>query len=445
MSKRIQGKQNKSSRKPGIIILSAIAILILVFNIIEVGKYMNRKKEAEKYANMDISVSANTPVDLIGLMDSYGVPYSADVPESFYNLLESSLDKDGNLSSSLDLFNLYANKTWQLNGVFRNGITIGEFKRLQNFSIDFTRHKFPSQIKKDMFYPTDEALSGVQIYDYVQSLDNPVIVYSCTANDIFYYFGASPASLTPKKCFNIVSNLNNEAETIGDHVQENLNTLIECNPDSSIYVLGLYLPSDNYALNAVATGVVDKFNKEIKKACELYPRAHYVDVSCLAFCVLSGDFHPNYRGHKVLAAKIGELISNNQSSVENKDKKGHFSIYRTSERTISESELKEMAEKMYLSLSSYHYNPDDYVECAVAFEQALYDNELETMSYTGIETVYTYLKPLLNNDTKAFDKAILVEIAEKKMLNGIIEKENALAPETVKNDKLSYKLTEDVE
>lgn len=440
MSKRRKENQNKRPRKPGIIILSAIVILILVFNIVELGKYMNRKKEAEKYANMEIAINVDRPVNLIGLMDSYGVPYSSEVPNSFYNLLESALDKDGNLSTSLDMFNLYANKTWQLNGVFRNGLTIGEFKHLQNFSIDFTRHKFPSQIKKDMNYPTDEALSDVQIYDYVQSLDNPVIIYSCTANDIFYYFGASPASLTPKKCFDIVSNLNNEAKTIGDHVQGNLNTLLGCNPNSSIYVLGLYLPSDNFALNAVATGVVDKFNKEIEKACESYPNAYYVDVSCLAFCVLPGDFHPNYKGHQVLAAKLGETISQNQHLIGIKDNKDPLLINNTIESTLSESECKDIAEKLNISLSSYHYDPADYVECAVAFEQALYDNDQESLSYTDIETVYTYLKPLLNNDTEAFNKAILVEMAEKKMLYGIIEKENALTPETVKNDKLSYNL-----
>ncbi len=374
-------------------------------------------------------------------MDSYGVPYSAEVPMSFYNLIESALDDNGELSSSLDMFNLYANKTWQLNGVFENGLTIGEFKRLQNFSIDFTRHKFPSKIKDDMFYPTDEVLSDVRIYDYIQSLDNPVIIYSCTANDIFYYFGASPASLTPKKCFEIAENFNKEAESIGNHVQENLDTIFECNPNSCIYVLGLYLPSDNFFLNAVAAGVVDRFNKEIEKACESYSNAQYVDVSCLAYCVLDGDFHPNYRGHQVLAAKLSETISNDyRNTQETIDKQEYSPQSGTPVSALSEQECKDIAGKLNISLSSYDYDPDDYVECAVAFEQALYDNALENLSYIDIEMAYTYLKPLLNNETEAFDKAILVEIAEKKMLYGIIEKENALTPETVKNDKLSYKL-----
>ncbi len=434
-------KTNSRLRKPGIILLFIVVILILVFNVIELGKYMNRKKEAEKYLNMEISVDVDKPVSLVGLMDSYGVPYSSDVPKSFFNMLESNLSSKGMLSDCIDLFNLYANKTWQLNGIFNNGVTIGEFKCLQNFSIDFNKHKFPEQIKKDMDYSTDESVSDVTLFDYVQSMENPVIIYSCTANDIFYYFGASPASLTPKKCFDIAANLNKEAATIGEHVKENLETIINCNPNSKIYVLGLYLPSDNFFLNAVASGVVDKFNKEIKKACEVCPHADYMDVTCLSFCVLPGDFHPDYSGQYILAAKFGEAMSSERlGSAQRTDEIVTGNESAPIESVLTEEECIELADVLFTSLNSYNYSKDDYVECAVAFEQALYDNDMEDLNYKDIEKIYPYLRTRLNNEDGSFDKAMQVEIAEKKMLYGIREKDNALTPDSVKNDKLSYEL-----
>ncbi len=65
MNKKKQVKQNKRPWKSGIIILSVLVILVLVFNIIELGKYMNRKKEADKYADMKITVTVDTPIDLV--------------------------------------------------------------------------------------------------------------------------------------------------------------------------------------------------------------------------------------------------------------------------------------------------------------------------------------------------------------------------------------------
>ena len=410
-----------------------IIILILLINIVGLVKYMKLKNESKKYNNQNISINIDYSVDLVGLMDSYGVPYNKNVTKSFMNILEDSLNESNKLNSSLDLFNLYANKTWQLDGVFDNGVTIGEFNDIKNFSLDFTRHKYPEMIKTGINYEVDSDLENVAIYDYVADLENPVIVYSCTANDLFYYFGASPETLNAEKVYDIWQNLDSEAKALGGHVSGNIDTILNCNSNSRVIVMGLYLPSDNYFLHLAGNGVIDEFNKEIKSACDEYDNVYYLDVTCLAFNVLEGDFHPDQNGQHIMAAKISEVLNSKCKKKLNKNRLNEKSFTYT-----DNSDEKLDVDLIVKTINDSDLPIDDYVEYAVAFEWALYECEIQNIDFQEIQKKYFEIVNCYDETEKEkIEKALNVEIAEKKMLYGIDETVNAMNSEGIQNDKLS--------
>lgn len=416
-----------------------ILFLILVINIQGLVKYMKLKNESDKYSMELLEIDIKDSIDLVGLMDSYGVPYDKNVDKSFMDELKSILKSNEKLNSSLDLFNLYANKTWQLDGVFNNGVTIGEFNLIKNFSIDFTRHKYPHKIKDELNYEIDKEIEDVSIYEYVSNLENPIIVYSCTANDLFYYFGASPETLTVEKCVDIVKNFNKEAKTIGDHVSQNIDTIVECNEHSRIFVLGLYMPSDNYFLNLIGSNVIQKFNSEIKNTCDKHDNVYYVDVTCLAFNVLENDFHPNKNGQHIIAAKLAEGLNEKcKKQIDTTDKQPD----KHKEIELNYSDDKEKPNfninEIYNTMINSGFPMDDYVEFAVAFEWALYKCDLQDISFKEIESNFSsFLVKFDGDERDKMEQALKLEIAEKKMLFGIDETKNAMNPEGIKNDKLS--------
>ena len=171
------------------IILISIIVVILVFFAVEFIKYLTLRTDAKKYQTMDVSIKTTDSLDVVGMLDSYGVPYSPEVDNSFFDIYAEELKKEGKLGSELDLFGLYLNKTWHLDGIFRNGVSIDEMTKMQNFAIDFNRHKYENRFRTDLNYSVSEERGDMTVYDYVAGLDKPVICYSCSANDLFYYYG----------------------------------------------------------------------------------------------------------------------------------------------------------------------------------------------------------------------------------------------------------------
>lgn len=426
--------KKKKGKKAVKIILLILLTAFLVFNVAGLIRYLKLKAESEKYLKKTVDTNIENPVDVVGLMDCFGVPYDEKVSESFMEKLENDLDGKGKLNSSLDLFNLYANKTWQFNGLFQNGVTIGEFYRLQTFSADFTRHKYPDNIKQSLKFESDEKLKDMAIYNYVASLDRPVVVYSCSANDYFYYFNCSPESLTPAKLVDIVKNFRKESRAVADNVAGNIETVLACNPDARILVLGLYMPADNYFLHLFGDGVMGKVNGDIRKACEKYENVTYIDLSCCTFNIIEGDFHPDANGQQIIAVKLAEALNAKpEFPVREGEKNEKEFVYELSDAADLD------VQKIHDTMTGSGLPLDDYVECAVAFEWTLYECELfPVITFLDIEKNYDAIADCFEEEKRQIIKdALDVEIAEKKMLYGIVETDNALNPEEIVNDKMS--------
>ena len=414
------------------LVLLLIILLVVLWNVIQ---YYRLRETAQYYLERTESASVEEPLDLVGLLDSYGVPYSPSVEKSFMGYLEEDLERQGMLSSSLDLYGLYINKTWEVDGIFQNDVTIGEMKTMQNFGMDFVRHKYGKErIREDLVYTCDKEQEDVTVASYYSGLNRPVVLYSCAANDLFYYFGTSLESISLLKVVRIIRNLGNGLALLRQEIKKNMETLTAYNPKAVIMVMGLYVPSDNILLQRAGAIIVDRINGIIEDVCEEYPNAVYVDVSCLSFAVLEGDFHPSEKGQEILYRILMESL------------RQKLAVLRTV-NTVAETDAHEALDMenhvsgAYLNLldfidraSSSH---NDYVETAVAIEQTLRENGIEDIS----EEELIDLKASLPAQTsKVIYEGLEILIIERKIHRGF-----ALAGYTsntnLENDKLGLAYT----
>lgn len=403
-----------------------------------IAKYFRLKLEAEKALDRDIDLAADTDISLLGLLDSYGVPYSPEVRKSFMDYLSENLKAKGKLESRLDLYNLYVNKTWELDGIYENNVTIGELVKLQNFSLDFTRHKYgDGHIRSDLVYSCEERLAKTGIYEYSANMKHPVILYSCSANDLFYFYNMSLESINLKKIARLFRNVSAGLKRLQRHVAGNLDTLTDCNPNARIFVMGIYVPSDNFFLQTLGAGFIDRVNISIKRACKGRDNVTYVDVSCLAFAVLENDFHPNADGQYILAALLAQAVNDNLKVFRSAPIKKNKKPDKDKEKNSRKSALT--AERFLMGLDKTDWPKKDYVEWAVAMERALLRSGLTDVSAPELEKLAAdcLADASLANFQEEIQRAFEVMVIERKIHSGFDLGSYTLVPELVKNDKLS--------
>lgn len=429
-----ESKNNKRKKRIGRKILIVLLCLVLLSLIMNLISYISLKKDKKKSLDVGVVISLEDvdSVDLVGLLDSYGVPYSAQVNESFMDLIESELNSSNIKITRLDLFNLYINKTWHVDGVLNNKVTINEMIEFKNFALDFVRHKYGDErIKTSLSYESDEENGDRSVCEYIKSLDNPVILYSCSANDLFYYYGTSLESLNAKRVIEIIKYADDGFDFLENNVKRNMDSIIACNPKAQIFVMGLYMPSDNFWMNRLGSTFINKINKRLKRVCEQYENVYYVDVSSVSLCVLEGDFHPDQDGQKIIANKLSAAISENLKPVKE---------YKCNPVVKNEKEMElftadEFVEEYYQS----DLRTNDYVEYATKIEWVLDQLDCKNISFSCLEVNKEEIISKLGSsiDIDEFEKGYEICVIEHKILDGMIEGDFSLHPETKHNDKLS--------
>jgi hypothetical protein len=424
----------KSGKLTGLLVVVAIVGMLLIWQLYGYVSLSHSAKNAlSELPEIDPS---EQKIDLVGMIDSYGVPFAPSVDASFFDLTAQVLAEENRLSSSLDLFSLYTNKTWNVTGLFQTDITIGEYTALQNFGVDFVRHKYSSQqIKDDLSYSCEPELEDVSIRDYVGTLEHPVVVYSATANDLFFYYDVSLESLTFVKALNIIKNLSNGLDLIQAEVSRNIETIRGCNSNADIYVMGLYVPSDNFFLNRIGNILIDQINRRIEEVCSTQPNTHYVDVSCLSFYVLEGDFHPNQDGQQVLSNLLLAAIQQYHGEMEAQEVKNPVAAETTEAELLGVSG-QQLAER----IGENGLPATDYVECAVAIEQALQNFGWEAVSETELRSEEDAFLAAIEQDQSQqvddFRKGFEILCIERTLLQGIDLSDYTIDPD-FQNDKLS--------
>lgn len=409
-------------------------MLLVLFVGWNVYEYLSLKNIANCRIRQEIKINTDQDIDFLGLMDSYGVNYHPSVPKNFQDLLEEALNSDGKLSSSMNLFNLYCNKTWELDGLYRSDVTIGEFAKIQNYSLDFTRHKYGNQIKTDLVYTAPAGLEDVSVREYTQGLEHPVILYSCTANDLFYYFSVSLENLTPKKVMTLIQKWKPGLDLIEREVISNIETLTDSNPSAQIFVMGIYVPTDNFFLQRLGAPFVDAVNGKIEAACDLYESVYYVDCSSVCFSVLVGDFHPDADGQHQIAAALMESVNANLKEFPETGPSAEDTIPN---QDIVPVQAPVTAEAIWMQMLDTGLPLEDYVEYTVAFEQVLWTSGMEDITVEELEWLKKDFDTVLDGEKlEMMTDALDIVIIERKIHQGISLKQYTLNKD-VQNDKLS--------
>lgn len=437
MKQREKNNSKKTSKKRTVfrILLLIIACLFIVTLIIGIVRFISLKKERDKALDQGVVIEIKNEtigkIDLVGLLDSYGVPYNPSVNSSFFDLLKDELDCQGLLGSNLDLFNLYINKTWHVNGIFNNRVTINEMIEMKNFALDFVRYKYGDRVKETLHYEADEETGERAVFDYVANLANPVIVYSSSANDLFYYFGSSLESLTLGKTIEILRNMSAGLDFLESNVKGNIDTLLNCNSKCQIFVMGLYLPSGNFILNRLGSSLIQKINDRLAAVCNRYDNVYFVDVSAVCFEVLEGDFHPNQNGHLIMANKLARSISDNLKPVKEYAFDNLNEISTTTNQIVDVDVFVRKFKECTLPMRNY-------LEYSTAIEWVLHESGYKDASWKSLAEIEADVVKGLGGfiDIELFQKGYNICVIEHKILEGTIEAEHSLHPSTKKNDKI---------
>jgi hypothetical protein len=165
------------------------------------------------------------------------------------------------------------------------------------------------------------------------------------------------------------------------------------------------------------------------------PNAHYIDVSCLSFYVLEGDFHPNQDGQQVLSNLLLEAIQQYHGEAQKQE------IERSAAPETTEAELLGISGQQLAERIGENGLPAaDYVECAVAVEQALKDLGWEAVSEAELRAEEAAFLTAVEQDQPQqvddFRKGFEILCMERKLLRGIDLSDYTINPD-FQNDKLS--------
>ena len=188
-------------------------------------------------------------------------------------------------------------------------------------------------------------------------------------------------------------------------------------------------------MHRIGAIAIDKVNNDLKAVCAQYDNVHFVDVSCVSFAVLDGDFHPDQDGQKIIAAKLAEAINDTYVPMNPNGKPG---TYKESIKTKTDSEYMSYVNEIINGINTTNLPVNDYVEASVAIERILYDLKIEKMDHQDIGLI----KPAIVSGVKPeirmyISDGIDICIIERKVLYGVVESNYSSHPETALNDKLS--------
>ena len=91
-------------------LIKIVGVIITAIVFVNIYSYFELKHQAQE-ALKSYEFSVDQEIDLLGLMDSYGVPYSTSVDKSFLDSISEELLSQKKLGIVLDLYNLYINNS----------------------------------------------------------------------------------------------------------------------------------------------------------------------------------------------------------------------------------------------------------------------------------------------------------------------------------------------
>lgn len=252
--------------------------------------------------------------------------------------IENAFIKQGANVQFINSSSLKFNKTNHIDKILDNNLSYEEIK---NLNLLGAKAAF-SKISSDFHIPIDCGFIGsvfvdpvkdgdesLYISSTIQNSNNPIILYTCGANDLMRALNNNPLSIKKyDKDGNIADNYlysvykanqNSTLDNIINDVENNFKNIYALNPSCQIYALSLYLPNNVSGEDMQPfVKIINEYNKRFKELCDDY-NVHYISTSDLAEVYMeTANFHINEQGHKILAnLLINEIAKNNLSLIEN--------------------------------------------------------------------------------------------------------------------------------
>lgn len=240
---------------------------------------------------------------LIGAADSIGVPYTRDnlEHEGFFEMIGQELSKEYNVIS-INCFHMSTNNDNKyIDTLISNDVSLLDIKTSQNQMLKKCKYSgiYPYlELPKNFLdhYQIAEGDSKIIIKDTVKS-NNTIFICSAFVNDLLKSRKLSLFKLLrPGKIKKELRNVN--IDDILSDLEKNIKKLIKINPNISIYIVGLFVPTKIPYIRKNLSGFVSNINKKFCKLSKEYDNVFLVNNNNLAIEDFNNiDFHPNKKGH----------------------------------------------------------------------------------------------------------------------------------------------------
>lgn len=267
----------------------------------------------------------NNEFVIIGLNDSQGVNTTTLFRKGLLEYIADSLKDDDMKMTVINAFSLMFNKTEHINYLLSSNPNLNEIRDLQIYGMvealkkvfgDFHMPKCLGKIGyvSKTLYRHKESYEDIKITDTLKNAKEPIVIYSCGANDLMREGWNNPFSIskdykkqndaykyTLEKLSDPVS-----VKKVINKVEGNINNILSINDKTDIFTLGLYIPKSMTKIGMeVFIDAIDRYNEFLRELCDKY-NLEYIDTesTALIYNKSKSNYHVTTGGHQYLSLEI---------------------------------------------------------------------------------------------------------------------------------------------
>lgn len=257
----------------------------------------------------------NQRLFLISGLDSIGVPYTPDnyMLYSYTDFLVSEFKKNNVDIECFNLSSLAISKTHELIKILKRNYSREYYtrlnKRITKHIIDTKKYNRPLNARfMDKYF--QELEKDINITTELINAENPIFILSCGAMDLkknLDLYSYDPKKYIPK----IARKLFKEIKETMTKIEECFKFILELNPSTTIYMLGVYPLAKNKIKETILYPFVLYYNKKLEEMCLRYPNVCYVNIMGTKNYMAKNDGHPSLDGHKFISEQIVKTMNKN--------------------------------------------------------------------------------------------------------------------------------------
>lgn len=267
-------------------------------------KNNNRKHYEESIVNQKrerlIKYYKGSKLAIIGFNELQGVDTTTLFKKGVLEYLADSFKDDDLRPIVINAFSLMFNKTEHINYLLESNLSLEEIKDLQVYGMvsalekamqDFHLPKILGKvgyISRALYNPKKED-GNIFLTDTLKQTKEPIVVYSCGANDLMRETWNNPFSIG-RDYQNRDKNMNydyaaykvqkgNAVKKVISRVEGNINNILTVNSNADIFTLGLYIPNSMQCYGMeIFNDAIARYNDYLQELCVKY-NLTYLDTS----------------------------------------------------------------------------------------------------------------------------------------------------------------------